>query len=117
MSNEQKKYKHTLSPVFFINDDLSISAGEFKSASDFAERFVLPDEDSQPIPAELESVSLRIPAHLHSVIKSNSQCFGMTKTQFMIQALEIGINEIYNEMKSHGMESISTDGYEGAEDS
>lgn len=110
MSNDEKKQKHTLSPVFYINDDLSIHAGEFKSASNFVEKFIMPEDDSDKFPSELEPVSLRIPSHLHTVIKTNAQCFGMTKTQFMIQALEIGINEIYNEMKHHGLE-LATDGY------
>jgi len=108
------KHKHTLTPVHYIHDDMQIEAGEFKSASSFAERFIARESGQEPefLPSKLESVSLRIPSHLHDVIKSNATCFGMSKTQFMIQALEVGINEIFEEFNSHGV-TLSTDGYEG----
>ena len=116
MSEDKKKY--TLSPVHYIRDDMLIEAGEFKTASSFADKYIAQHNAEEPefLPSKLEAVSLRIPSHLHNVIKSNAQCFGMSKTQFMIQALEVGINEIFEELNSHGVE-LSTDGFSDGEDS
>lgn len=113
--NTEAKAKYHLSPVFYVNDDMTIEAGEFKSATDVFEEFVIPHEAQEVEPPKTDSVSLRIPTHLHEVIKGNAYCLGLNKTQFIIRALEVGINSIYHEFESNNVE-LSTDGYKGVEE-
>lgn len=103
------KKEYSLSPVHYINDDLSIEAGSFKSANDVFQEYVYPQSEFHKDPPTTETISLRVPTHLHNVIKGNALCLGLNKTQFIIRALEVGINSIHQKFEEHNMKLTSTD--------
>lgn len=104
MSKNNKEKKDSteafLSPVGYHNDDMSLSKRKFRDASDVLMEYVM---DPQPT---TDPLSLKIPSHLHEVIKNNAAALGLNKTQFIIRALEVGINNIYFEFENHGKATV-----------
>lgn len=102
MSKSDKKQGSGLEYVHSIRPDMSIDWGKFKTAQKFLESYLMDDAEKSMGTTQL---SARIPSHLNDVLASNAKALGITKTELVVSALEIGLNDIIAEFEKAGVNS------------